>query len=170
MVAIREVGFQVAIRGIPEVRRGLQQLEKQIVNETRRELRAALKPLVTDLRAAAPVRSGKLASSVRNFSTSNLSFGVRYGRRASKTAVGEFLARWGPVGSRGGTKLTQGRISEAFYVHAVAKGHVTPQGSVVLPRKWVYPVVAGHVGRLRREVEERTERLAAKFEREFRPR
>jgi len=150
------VGFTVTPRGAAQAKRGLRQLERKIVNETRKEMRQALRPLVLDMRAAAPVRSGKLRSSVKQFTTSSLGFGIRWGGKASASAVRRFLAEYGTPGARGGTWLTPGRIAEAYYVHAVA-----------IHNKWAQPVIARHVGRIQREVQQRTGALADKYNREF---
>lgn len=160
-----DVGFKVSVQGIPETRAALKQLERDIVNETRREMRQALRPLVADMRRNAPKRSGKLASTVKSFTTGRLSFGVRWGGKASAVARRRFLQQWGTPGRRGGSWLTSGRIDDAFYVHAVSKGHPLPRGGYIAGRKWAGFTVTRHVRRLHQEVKLRTAKVARKFNR-----
>lgn len=126
-------------------------------------MRAAVKPLVADLREAAPRRSGKLSSSVKPFTTSDLGFGVRWGGKASAASIRRAEAL-------GYDTSTPGRASEAYYAHAVAKGHALPSGRHVPANKWAYPVIARHYKRVEAELRRAADRLADRFNKRTRAR
>ena len=134
----------------------LRKLHRDIKNEARRELRKAAKPLVDDLRAAAPKRSGKLASSIKSYSTSDLAgFGVKWGRRAGKRAIAK--AR-----ELGYSQRHEGRRTEAYYDAAVRKGHPTA-GRYVQADKWAQPVIAKHFRRIEADAQRAVDAAVERF-------
>ena len=155
----------IELKGVDAVLKELRGLDREIKNEARREMRQSLDGVVKNMRKEAPELHAKLDSSIKKSVSGNLGASVKWGGKSGKRAINRFLKRYGQPGAHGGTWATPGRISEAFYVLMVAKGHPTPRGPAVPANKWMYKAVRKSVGKLEKEMLERLRKIADRHSR-----
>ena len=110
-------------------------------------LRSSAKPLVTALKAAAPVSSAphkiRSADGKRTVAPGNLkrSFGVIRSRNRRKAEIF--------VGAKAGKK---GKKDDGFYANMVDGGHVMPNGKTAAPNPFILKTVAAYGGRVKLKI------------------
>lgn len=159
-------GAGIRIRGVEDVRKELRRAERDISNMLKREMRQALIPARKTMRELAPRKSGKLSSSVKTSAGlqrtkhgGNLYGKITWGGKASAAAIRRAFYDFG---ARGGKLPTQGRVNEAYYWGAVAKGHTTIHGAKIPANTWANEGITRVMGPVRRQIQNKVDEIESR--------